>query len=136
METETNPANQAGFHNHSLDEKAIRMSQVESLAEEMADQGFPADVSLTETGIEVCRLGEEDPLVSYQQRIKQLDNMLKLLGSDGSWLQTARTVAISEYGLFGCAMMRSATLQQAVEIAVKCSWLDVSPSQDRRRLAM
>jgi AraC-like DNA-binding protein len=80
----------------------------------MEARGIRADISLAGTGIDLSL-----DRVTYQQRIDQLSNMLDLLGMDGAWLESPRTVSISDYGLLGYAMMSSATLEQAVQIAVK-----------------
>ncbi|MBT3834115.1 MAG: AraC family transcriptional regulator [Gammaproteobacteria bacterium] len=80
----------------------------------MEAEGIRADISLAGTGIDLS-LGR----VTYQQRIDQLSNMLDLLGMNGAWLESPRRVSISDYGLLGYAMMSSATLEQAVQIAVK-----------------
>jgi AraC-like DNA-binding protein len=80
----------------------------------MEKQGFPKEVSLAGTGIDTT-LGR----VTYQQRIDQLSNMLDLQGMNGAWLEAPGTVSISDYGLLGYAMMSTATLEQAVQLAVK-----------------
>jgi AraC-like DNA-binding protein len=80
----------------------------------MEARGISADISLAGTGIDLTQ-----DRVTYQQRIDQLSNMLDLLGMNGAWLESPRTVSISDYGLLGYAMMSSATLEQAVQIAVK-----------------
>jgi AraC-like DNA-binding protein len=80
----------------------------------MEARGIHADISLAGTGIDLSL-----DRVTYQQRIDQLSNMLDLLGMNGAWLESPRTVSISDYGLLGYAMMSSATLEQAVQIAVK-----------------
>jgi AraC-like DNA-binding protein len=80
----------------------------------MEARGIRADISLAGTGIDLSL-----DRVTYQQRIDQLSNMLDLLGMNGAWLESPHTVTISDYGLLGYAMMSSATLEQAVQIAVK-----------------
>jgi AraC-like DNA-binding protein len=80
----------------------------------MEKQGIPEDVSLAGTGIDVFL-----DRVTYQQRIDQLSNMLDLQGMNGAWLESPGTVSISRYGLLGYAMMSSATLEQAIQVAVK-----------------
>ncbi len=108
------------FHNYSLDKKAIPMSQVAHSMQVMSERGFAPDVSLEGTGLDASMVHEDSPLlVSYRQRIRQLENMLACLGTNGFWLESSKTIAISEFGLLGYAMMSSATLAQAVEIAVK-----------------
>ncbi len=102
------------FHNYSLDKKAIPIAMVQSLVQYLADRGYPPEVSLRATGIDLT-----SDRVTFRQRITQIENMLELLGMDGSWLESSKRVSISDYGLLGYAMMSSATLEQAVQIAVK-----------------
>ena len=80
----------------------------------MEERGIAADVSLAGTDIDLS-----SERVTYKQRIHQLSNMLDLVGMNGAWLESPRSVSISDYGLLGYAMMSSATLEQAVQIAVK-----------------
>jgi AraC-like DNA-binding protein len=102
------------FHNYSLDKRVISIASVLSLVQSMEERGIPSEVSLADTGIDLS-----SDRITYRQRISQLSNMLRLLGMDGTWLESSRTVSISDYGLLGYAMMSSATLEQAVQIAVK-----------------
>ncbi len=102
------------FHNYRLDKRVFPIPLVRSLVESLEERGFSADISLAGTGIDLSM-----ERVTYQQRIDQLSNMLDLLGMNGAWLESPRTVSISDYGLLGYAMMSSATLEQAVQIAVK-----------------
>mgnify|MGYP006075754873 FL=1 len=105
---------QSMFHNYSLDKRVFPTPLVQSLVQSMEERGIPADISLAGTGIDLS-----SDRVTYQQRIDQLSNMLDLLGMNGGWLESPRTASISDYGLLGYAMMSSATLEQAVQIAVK-----------------
>ena len=105
---------QSRFHNYRLDKRVFPTPLVQSLVKSMEARGIHADISLAGTGIDLSL-----DRVTYQQRIDQLSNMLDLLGMNGAWLESPRTVSISDYGLLGYAMMSSATLEQAVQIAVK-----------------
>lgn len=105
---------QSRFHNYRLDKRVFPTALVQSLVQSMEARGIRADIGLAGTGIDLSL-----DRVTYQQRIDQLSNMLDLLGMDGAWLESPRTVSISDYGLLGYAMMSSATLEQAVQIAVK-----------------
>ena len=90
------------------------MAQVLALVDTLEQRGIPQEVGLVGTGIDL-----NSDRVSYRQRIAQLDNMLSLVGMDGAWLDSPRSISISDYGLLGYAMMSSATLEQAVQIAVR-----------------
>jgi len=105
---------QSRFHNYRLDKRVFPTPLVQSLVQSMEARGIRADISLAGTGIDLS-----SDRVTYQQRIHQLSNMLDLLGMNGAWLESPRAVSISDYGLLGYAMMSSATLEQAVQIAVK-----------------
>ncbi|MBT4159809.1 MAG: AraC family transcriptional regulator [Gammaproteobacteria bacterium] len=115
MADEPAAALQSRFHNYRLDKKAVPMAQVLSLVQYMETKGIPVEVSLADTDIDPnC-----SDRVSYRQRVTQLSNMVRLVGMNGRWLDSSRSVSISDYGLLGYAMMSSATLEQAVQIAVK-----------------
>lgn len=114
MSQHARPRFTSRFHNYSLDKRAVPIAQVEALVQNLEQKGFSAAVSLAGTDIDLS-----SDRVTYRQRIAQLANMLSLLGCDGSWLDRPRSVAISDYGLLGYAMMSSATLSQAIQIAVK-----------------
>ena len=105
---------QSRFHNYSLEKKAFPTPLVQSLVQSMEERGISSDDSLAGTDINLS-----SERVTYKQRIHQLSNMLDLVGMDGAWLESPRTASISDYGLLGYAMMSSATLEQAVQIAVK-----------------
>lgn len=103
----------------TLERRAVPMFQVMALVQAIRQQGLSVESLLAGTGLTPGDL--EDPLlrVSYRQRIRQLENMLALVGDPGHWLDYERQIAISDYGLLGYAMMSSATLRQAIQIAVK-----------------
>lgn len=103
------------FHNYRLDQHAVPVSQVQSLITALESRGISREASLAGTGIDP----DGPDRVTYRQRIRQLSNMLELTGADGHWLEAPRPVSISHYGLLGYAMMSSATLEQAVQIAVR-----------------
>ena len=102
---------QSKFHNYRLDKRVFPTRLVLSLVLSMEKEGIPSDVSLAGTGIDVSL-----DMVTYQQRIDQLSNMLDLQGMNGAWLESPGTASMADYGLLGSAMMSSATLEQAVRL--------------------
>lgn len=107
------------FHNYSLDKRAIPMLTISSMVSVMTNQGFALDQVLAHTGISESDLLETEKRVSYRQRIQQLENVFGLMDDPGYWLDSDASVSIADFGLLGYAMMSSATLEQAVQIAVK-----------------
>lgn len=114
MANENLSALQTRFHNYRLDKKAIPIALVKTLHQSLLDKGFDSEDLLAGTDINL-----DAERVTYRQRIAQLSNMLDLLGMDGAWLDRPRSVSFSDYGLLGYAMMSSATLEQAVQIAAR-----------------
>ncbi len=106
------------FHNYSLDRRAIRVSQVIALVVILKNRGFAPERVLEGTGMTFAALDDPEARISYRQRIRQLENVVALV-PPGDWLDWPGEVSISDYGLLGYAMMSSATLEKAVQIAVK-----------------
>lgn len=106
------------FHNYSLDKRTIRMGQVSGLVEMMRSRGVTPDDVLAGTGISEEDLADPEARVSFRSRIRQLENVIARV-PPGFWLDWRDDVSISDYGLLGYAMMSSATLEQAIQIAVK-----------------
>ena len=107
------------FHNYSLDKRAIPMSQVSNMVETLIRYGHTVESILQDTGIVESDLVDMEQRVSYRQRIQQVNNVIELMDDPGFWLEFESEVSISDYGLLGYAMMSSATLERAVQIAVK-----------------
>jgi AraC-like DNA-binding protein len=104
---------------YSLDKRVIPMGLVSNLTYSMVQSGFSEADVLAETGLSPQDLQDQDQLISYRQRIQQVENVLRLVDDPGFWLRLPASVSISDFGLLGYAMMSSATLEKAVQIAVK-----------------
>lgn len=107
------------FHNYSLDKRAVPMPQVAGLVHAMETRGYAANDMLQGTGLTTDDLRDAECRVTFRTRIRQLENMIHLVDEPGFWLDWPTDVSISDFGLLGYAMMSSATLEQAVQIAVK-----------------
>lgn len=106
------------FHNYSLDKRTIGMGQIVGLVEMMKHRGVSPEQVLAGTGISVEDLANTEGRVSYRSRIQQLENVIDVV-PPGFWLTWRNDISISDFGLLGYAMMSSATLEQAIQIAVK-----------------
>jgi AraC-like DNA-binding protein len=102
-----------------LDKRVIPMGLVRRLAEEMVDAGYAQNDVLNGTELTDEDLADEERRVSYRQRIQQIDNAQKLVNDPNYWLSRTVEMSISDFGLLGYAMMSSATLEKAIQIAVK-----------------
>ena len=95
------------------------MGWVVAMVRTMQQLGYSVEQTLLNTGISESDLLDTDRRVTYRQRIQQLNNVIALVDDPGFWLDSTTDVSISDYGLLGYAMMSSATLDQAIQIAVK-----------------
>lgn len=102
-----------------LDKRVIPIALVRSMTDAMLEEGFSSEQVLRGTEISSLDLEDDNQRVSYRQRIQQLENVLKLIDAPGYWLKREVGVSISDYGLLGYAMMSSATVEKAIQIAVK-----------------
>ena len=109
----------AGLAGYSLDKKAVPVTQVKAILDLYVSKGIDSDAILADTGLTIDDISEPDGRVTYRQRIRQLENVIELMGEPGFWLDTPADISISDYGILGYAMMSSATLEKAIQIAVK-----------------
>ena len=107
------------IHSYSLDKRVIPIGMVASLTHAMEQAGYSPEAVLAGTGLTLEDLSKHEWRVSYRQRIQQVENAINLVNDPGFWLRLPPNVSISDFGLLGYAMMSSATLEKAVQIAVK-----------------
>lgn len=107
------------IHSYSLDKRVIPIGMVASLTHVMQQAGYSVESVLADTSLSASDFTDSDQRVSYRQRIQQIENVLKLVEEPAFWLRKPGSVSISDFGLLGYAMMSSATLEKAVQIAVK-----------------
>lgn len=107
------------FHGYSLDKKAIPAIQVHAMLHTFKARGFSAGQILSGTGLTENGLDHPEERVTYRQRVRQIQNVIDLVDDPGFWLDVRAEVSISDYGLLGYAMMSSATLEKAIQIAAK-----------------
>ena len=89
-----------------------------ALVEQAAACGVPPEVTLRGTGLALAALGAPGARVSYRQHIGLHRNVADFGVPDDFGFSGAE-FSISSYGMLGYAMMSSATLGQAIRIALK-----------------
>jgi AraC-like DNA-binding protein len=104
----------------NIDKQVIPIGQVKASVDRFVRKGYTIEEILDGTDLTLASLGNDSHKVSYRQRIRQLENMIRLSDESGFWLKEEEPDAtISAYGLLGYAMMSSATLHKAVGVAAK-----------------
>lgn len=107
------------FHGYSLDKKAVPAAQVLAMLHAFKSRGFSESQILFGTGLMERELLGVDERVTYKQRVQQIQNVIELVDDPGFWLDERPEVSVSDYGLLGYAMMSSATLEKAIQIAAR-----------------
>lgn len=103
----------------NLDKQVIPVGQIRASVDRFVKKGHAIEEILDNTGLTIAFLANDSHKASYRQRIRQLENLIKLSDEPGFWLKDEVDTTISTYGLLGYAMMSSATLQRAVGVATK-----------------
>ena len=85
----------------------------------LVEQGIePLDV-LAGSSISTDDLANQDVLVSFQQKLSVFENVVRLSRDPAIGLHAGREVRFSDFGIFGYAVISSATVGQAIEIGIK-----------------
>lgn len=103
----------------NLDKKAIPLGMIRTNVKLAESLGFTMSMVLAGSDISVSDIDDTEQRVSYRQRIQVLENILRLVNQPDYWLAREEDVSISDFGLLGYAMVSSATLEKAIQIAVK-----------------
>ena len=103
----------------NLDKKAIPLGMIRTNVKLAESLGFTKSMVLAGSDISVSDIDDTEQRVSYRQRIQVLENILRLVNQPDYWLAREEDVSISDFGLLGYAMVSSATLEKAIQIAVK-----------------
>jgi AraC-like DNA-binding protein len=103
----------------NLDKKAIPLGMIRTNVKLAESLGFNTAMVLAGSNIAISDLDNIEHRVSYRQRIRVLENILRLVNQPDYWLALEQEISISDFGLLGYAMVSSATLEKAIQIAVK-----------------
>lgn len=103
----------------NLDKKAIPLGMIRTSVKLAESLGISASMVLSGSNILISELDDIEQRVSYRQRILVLENLLGLVDKPDYWLAREEEFSISDFGLLGYAMVSSATLEKAIQIAVK-----------------
>lgn len=101
----------------SLKSVIVPIRNVQNFIEQLPDAD-PAQL-LVNTGLMPDDLRDPDALVSYQQVITTLRNVIAYPGAPPHFLNSPVPFQISNYGIVGYAMMSAENLGQAIEFAMK-----------------
>lgn len=102
-----------------LDERIYPSYKLAVLADVLQEQGLSEAQILDGTGISPNSLYSSQTRISRRQLLKAYGNAVCLSSDPGLGLKLGRRLRVSEYGMYGYALMSSRTLRDALEFAIK-----------------
>lgn len=109
----------AGIQSKGVEHGAHSMLGLGALVAEMADQGIPASALLQGTGLVAPQLADPKALMSTDQKIRIFRNVKRLTSVPDVGLRAGCRQRLSDFGVYGYALVSSATFGDAVLTGVK-----------------
>ncbi|MGR4869717.1 AraC family transcriptional regulator [Variovorax sp. LARHSF232] len=108
-----------GSYGGDLDAPIHSMLGLGPLFAEMADQGVAPDVLLQGTGLLPAQLVDPQAHMSHRQKITIFRNVLRLSRVPDVALRAGSRQRLSDFGVFGYALVSSATFGEAIRLGMK-----------------
>lgn len=90
------------------------------LAELAADHGMPLDACLSGTSVPPERLADPAALVTAEQELRLIRNLVERLGDRPSLgLEAGRRYHFTAFGMLGLAMVSSASMRRALDVSMR-----------------
>jgi AraC-like DNA-binding protein len=102
-----------------LDDRIHRLYKVGVLVESLAVAGVPAAEGLAGSGIDVAALGDASALVSLRQLLAVYANVQRLSPDPGLALRSGMRIRITHFGMYGYALLASASARDAIDFAIR-----------------
>lgn len=102
-----------------LDERIHRPHKLQALVDILLGLGVPADAALAGTGLERAELPLPATRISAQQLLTVCANALQLSPQADVALRAGLAARITQFGLYGYALLSSPTAREAVALAMK-----------------
>lgn len=99
-------------------ERIYPVYKIVPLANHLAAAGIAAERTLAGSGISVAELSDPYFVVSRQQLITVFDNFLRLTPGILSPLELGATFQLTDYGIYGYALLSSPTVRDAINFAM------------------
>lgn len=102
-----------------LDERIHRPHKLQALVDILLGLGVPADAALAGTGLQRTDFQRAETRVSAQQQLSVCANALRLSPQADVALRAGLAARITQFGLYGYALLSSPTAREAVAMAMK-----------------
>jgi AraC-like DNA-binding protein len=105
----------------SLDDKSFSISEAWTLVNLLSEYGVRADALLQDSSIESEMLHDPQARISFRQQLRVHENARRLSTVAALGVLAGERLHLTAYGIFGFAMLSSPNLDQALQVARKCS---------------
>jgi len=95
------------------------MLGLRALVDTMADHGVDAEALFAGTGITPKAIGDSQTRISHRQKMALFDNVCRLAPDPTVALQAGQRQRMSDMGVFGYAILSSATFAEAIEFGMR-----------------
>lgn len=102
-----------------LSERIYAPYKIETLVETLAEQGIPVEDSLRGCGLDVADIHRPDAQTSVRQYLGVCQNAVRLSMDPGTPFKVGLRMHLSAYGMYGYALMCSATIRDFFNLGVK-----------------
>jgi len=102
-----------------MDEKIYPTYKLAKLANLLNEQGVSTEQLLSDTGIDIKDLSSNSARVSRRQVVHAYKNVITLSKKTDIGLWAGNSLCLTDYGVYGYALISSATLRKALEFSIK-----------------
>jgi AraC-like DNA-binding protein len=106
-------------YHFSIEDRVHPIQKVALLTELLGEQGTSAEKTLAGSHISPSNLTDENSRISMRQILTVFKNVVEQSKNPGIGFSAGQRIHISSYGIFGYAMLSSATLLECVELSIK-----------------
>jgi AraC-like DNA-binding protein len=103
----------------SFEERIYWPHSIAAIVAELAKQGIDTQAALEGTGIAASQLGAHTTRISYRQLDTTIGNALRLSSDGAIALRAGQRMRITSYGMYGYALLSSATHAEARSFAAR-----------------
>ena len=108
-----------GRYMNDMDAPAHSMLGLTALVEALAERGVDVALLFAGTGISPEAISDPQARISHRQKIALFGNVLRLTPEPAIGLIAGRRQRLSDFGVFGYAVMSSATLADAIAFGIR-----------------
>ncbi|MDX1457192.1 MAG: AraC family transcriptional regulator [Marinobacter sp.] len=108
-----------GSYGHALEVRQFTMLGLTALMKELEAQGVDPNVLLAGTGLPSSTINDPDTRISHQQKVQIFRNMHQSMREPDSGLRAGQRQRISDFGIYGYAVISSSTFGDAVEFGIR-----------------